>query len=76
MTSTAHKVTQYRYQDGSKAEGEYLYRGIRIERDDSVRGYSGHWRAKVGSISAGTRNTFTGMTRAVVLAQIDSHLDA
>lgn len=76
MASSTHKVTQYRYEDGSKAEGEYLYRGIRIERDDSMRGYSSHWRAKVGAGIAGTRKFLNGMTRAAVLAQIDSYLDA
>lgn len=58
----------------SGIDGWYVYRGVKIERDDSNRGYWGHWRASVGSIVGGTHKKFTTQTQTQLLAQIDEYL--
>lgn len=56
--------------------GWYMYRGVRIERDDRERGYWGHWRAAVGSTMQGTRAKLSTDTRAKLLAQIDEWMES
>lgn len=55
-------------------DGWYVYRGVRIVRDDSNRGYWGHWSATVGSVMQGTRQRLTTQTQATLLQQIDDFL--
>lgn len=71
MAATKHPVTRH----PMGIHGCYKYRGVTIERDDSNRGYWGHWTARVGSIMAGTHQKLTTQTRANLLKQIDEHLD-
>lgn len=51
------------------SDGVYMYRGVRIERDDRSRGYWGHWSARTGGKRLTTEN------RSQLLAQIDELLD-
>lgn len=66
---TKHKVTK------TEIDGWYEYRGVTIKRDDSNKGYWGHWRASVGSIMQRTHQNLTTQTRARLLEQIDEFLD-
>lgn len=50
-------------------DGWYKYRNITIKRDDSNKGYHGHWYAKINKIS------FTTDKRATLLKMIDEYLD-
>lgn len=55
--------------------GWYLYRGVILKRDDSHRGFWGHWQATVGSISDGTRKRLSSAVRAELIRMVDDHLD-
>jgi hypothetical protein len=59
----------------TEVEGWYKYRGITIKRDDSAKGYWGHWGATVGSITARTYRKYSTQTRGELLALIDQLLD-
>jgi len=53
----------------SGREDEYLYRGIVIRRDDSRRGYWGHWRTVRARFDARAK------TRKELMARIDALLE-
>lgn len=62
--SNAWKVTKLE-------DGDFEYRGVEFMRDNSLRGYSGHYRTirKVAGIA-----TASGATRAELLKNIDNLL--
>lgn len=53
-------------------DGDFEYRGVEFTRDDSLRGFSGHYRTirKVAGVS-----TASGATRRALLANIDALMD-
>ena len=57
--------------DGDVMEDTYEYRGIRFERNDSLKGYWGHYRTynKLGKVHESTS------TRKDMLKIIDNYLD-
>lgn len=61
----ANKVTKSQ----SGIEGEYVYRGITICRDDSRKGYTGHWSAGLD-----IKNKVSTDTRTKLLSAIDSYI--
>jgi hypothetical protein len=54
--------------------GEYIYRGVRIARDDRERGYWGHWYTVLPLDEIGNRER--AATRRALAHKIDAHLDA
>lgn len=74
--ATKHKIAKHVQSDGTVSDDKYVYRGIRIERNDFQRGYSSHWRAKTGTLIAGNVERFEHKTRAGLMAQLDAHFDA
>ena len=74
---TSHAVTRILNEyTGKPVGGEYLYRGIRIERDDAQRGYWGHWVTSYAMKQAnGKHIKERAETRKVLLSKIDALLD-
>ena len=75
---TTHTVTRILDErTGKPADGEYLYRGIAIERDDAQRGYWGHWVTSYAMKQANGKHVKErSETRKVLLSKIDSVLDS
>lgn len=70
--SEKHQIKPSLDLDGTPWRDEYVYREATIRRNDSHRGYSSHWTARIGSIRAGTIQRFQGMTRKEVIRGIDA----
>jgi hypothetical protein len=68
---TKHTVSKLTGPYGDVVENEYVYRGVEFERDDSHRGYWGHYKTSwnVG----GTR--IRTATRKDLLSAIDRYFD-
>lgn len=75
---TSHAVTRILNEyTGKPVGGEYLYRGIAIERDDARRGYWGHWVTSFAMRQAnGQRIKERSETRKDLLSKIDALLDS
>lgn len=57
--------------------GVQLYRDVMIERDDSARGFSTHWKTTLTlkrTKGAGTESRLFASTRKELLAEIDVYL--
>ncbi|MFZ7311804.1 hypothetical protein [Comamonas jiangduensis] len=71
--SDKHTVKRALDLDGSAWPDEYIYRGVTLRRNDSHKGYSSHWTARVGSIVAGTIQRFEAGTRRELIRCLDAH---
>lgn len=73
---TEFKVSKARFSDGSVMDDTYVYRGVEIQRHNKSRGYSGHWKARVGSNARNNLHFLNAITRTEIIQMIDKHLDA
>jgi hypothetical protein len=68
---TQHTITQLKDESGNIIENEYVYRGVQFERDDSRRGYWGHYAT---SWNVGGTRIRTSKRRDL-LSAIDRYFD-
>ena len=65
-----NSVTRVVEDDGTISETEFVYRGIIFERNDSLKGYWGHYR----TWGYFDRVRMSDSTRRGLLLQIDQHI--
>lgn len=77
MEATRNQPNHKPVHHHSGIAGWYTYRGITMKRNDSERGYWGHWYADIVNVSDGDQciTNVKAETRARLMAKIDELLD-